>query len=54
MMEFQNPKHSSSKDRDYQGGNSGPRNYHIPKIDMRKLDGNDPIAWILQMEQLFD
>jgi hypothetical protein len=27
---------------------------HIPKIDMRKFDGKDPIRWILQMEQFFD
>ena len=26
---------------------------HIPKIDMRKFDGKDPITWILQMEQFF-
>ena len=28
--------------------------YHIPKIDMRKFDGKDPVTWILQMEQYFD
>jgi hypothetical protein len=27
---------------------------NVPKIDMRKFDGKDPITWILQMEQLFD
>jgi hypothetical protein len=27
---------------------------HVPKIDMRKFYGKDPIAWILQMEQFFD
>src|ERR1700722_11060595 len=27
---------------------------HVPKIDMRKFDGKDPIIWILQMEQFFD
>ena len=25
----------------------GLRMNHIPKIDMRKFDGKDPIAWIL-------
>ena len=34
--------------------NSGPWNYFIPKIDMWKFDGKDPITWIFQMEQLFD
>ena len=33
---------------------SGLRTNHIPKIDMRKFDGKDPITWILQMEQFFD
>ena len=28
--------------------------HHIPKIDMRKFDGKDPVTWILQMEQYFD
>jgi hypothetical protein len=27
---------------------------HVPKIDMRKVDGKDAITWILQMEQFFD
>ena len=30
------------------------KNHHIPKMDMRKFDGNDPITWILQMEKYFD
>ena len=30
----------------HHGFNSGPRNYFIPKIDMRKFDGKDPITWI--------
>jgi hypothetical protein len=32
----------------------GLKRNHVPKIDMRKFDGKDPITWILQMEQLFD
>ena len=34
--------------------NSLPRNYFIPKIDMKKVDVKDPITWIFQMEQFFD
>jgi hypothetical protein len=34
--------------------NFGLKTNHVPKIDMRKFDGKDPITWILQMEQLFD
>jgi hypothetical protein len=34
--------------------NFGLKTNHVPKIDMRKFDGRDPITWILQMEQFFD
>jgi gas vesicle protein len=34
--------------------NFGLKTNHVPKIDMRKFDGKDPITWILQMEQFFD
>jgi hypothetical protein len=34
--------------------NFGLKTNHVPKIDMRKSDGKDPITWILQMEQFFD
>ena len=30
------------------------RGIQLPKIDMRKFDGKDPITWIFQMEQFFD
>jgi hypothetical protein len=30
--------------------NFGLKTNHVPKIDMRKFDGKDPITWILQME----
>ena len=38
------------------GSNQGwfPRGIRLPKIDMRKFDGKDPITWIFQMEQFFD
>ena len=38
----------------HHGFNSGTRNYFIPKIDLRKFDGNDPITGIFQMDQFFD
>ena len=31
-----------------------PKGLQLPKIDMRKFDGKDPITWIFQMEQFFD
>jgi hypothetical protein len=34
--------------------NFGLKTNHIPKINIRKFDGKDPITWILQMEQFFD
>ena len=39
---------------DFIESNVGSKTHHIPKIDMRKFDGKDPAAWILQMEQFFD
>jgi hypothetical protein len=53
-IESQNHDHSSFQDLHHRGFNSTPRNYLIPKIDMRKFDGKDPITWIFQMEQFFD
>ena len=38
----------------HHGFNSGPRNYFIPIIDMRKFDGKDPTTWIFLIEKLFD
>ena len=38
----------------HHGFNLGPRNYFIPKIEMRNFDGKDPIMCICQMEQFFD
>jgi hypothetical protein len=40
--------------QEWRNSNFGLRTNHVPKIDMRKFDGKDPITWILQMEQLFD
>ena len=38
---------------DFIDSNFGFKTHHIPKIDMRKFDGKDPVTWILQMEQYF-
>jgi hypothetical protein len=40
--------------QEWRNSNFGLKTNHVPKIDMRKFDGKDPIKWILQMEQLFD
>jgi len=39
---------------DFINSNIGTKTHHVPKIDMRKFDGKDPVTWILQMEQFFD
>ena len=39
---------------DFIESNLGINTHHIPKIDMRKFDGKDPVTWILQMEKYFD
>jgi hypothetical protein len=40
--------------QEWRNSNFGLKTNHVPKIDMRKFDGKDPITWILQMEQVFD
>ena len=36
---------------DFINSNVGEKNHHIPKMEMRKFDGEDPVTWILQMER---
>ena len=45
---------SSLQDTHFQGFNSIPINYFIPKIDTVKFDDNYPLTWIFQMEQFFE
>ena len=40
--------------QEWRNSKFGLKTNHVPKIDMRKFDGKDPITWILQMEQFFD
>jgi hypothetical protein len=40
--------------QEWRNSNFGFKTNHVPKIDMRKFDGKDPITWILQMEKFFD
>jgi hypothetical protein len=40
--------------QEWRNSNFGLKRNHVPKIDMRKFDGKDPITWIVHMEQLFD
>ena len=37
--------------QEWRNSNFGLKTNYVPKIDMRKFDGKDPITWILQMEQ---
>jgi hypothetical protein len=45
---------TSKMNQEWRNSNFGLKTNHVPKIDMRKFDGKDPITWILHMEQLFD
>jgi hypothetical protein len=40
--------------QEWRNSNFGLKTNHVPKIDMRKFYGKDPITWILHMEQFFD
>jgi hypothetical protein len=39
--------------QEWRNSNFGLKTNHVPKIDMRNLDGKDPITWILQMDEFF-
>jgi chromosome segregation ATPase len=45
---------SRKVNQEWRNSNFGLKTNHVPKIDMRKFDGKDPITWILQMEKFFD
>ena len=40
--------------RDFINSTVGGKDHHIPKMDMIKFYGNDPVTWILHIEQYFD
>ena len=54
MVEETHDENKINVNRDFINSNVGRKNHHIPKMDMRKFDGKDPVTWILQMEQYFD
>ena len=45
---------SLHQDTNFRGFNSAPRNYFIPKINMRLFDGNYPLTWIFRKENFFE
>ena len=54
VVEENHDENKSNFNHDFIESNIGFKNHHIPKVDMRKFDGKDPLNWILQMEQYFD
>jgi hypothetical protein len=40
--------------QEWRNSNIGLKTNYVPKIDMRKFDGKDPITCMLHMEQFFD
>ena len=49
IVEETHDEHKIKVNRDFINSNVGGKNHHIPKMDMRKFDGKDPVTWILQM-----
>jgi gas vesicle protein len=49
-----NDEETRKVNQEWRNSNFGFKTNHVPKIDMRKFDGKDPITWILQIEQFFD
>jgi len=54
VVEETHDENKRNVNHDFIESNVGLKTHHIPKIDMRKFDGKDPVTWILQMEQHFD
>ena len=54
IVEETHDENKINDNHDFINSHAGQKNHHIPKMDMRKFDGNDPVIWILQMEQYFD
>ena len=54
IVEETHDENKINVNRDIINSNVGGKNHHIPKMDMRKFDGKDPVTWILHMEQYFD
>ena len=54
IVEETHDEEKTNVHRDFINSNVGGKNHHIPKMDMRKFDGKDPVTWILHVEQYFD
>ena len=54
IVEEPHDENKINVNHDFINSNVGLKTRHIPKIDMRKFHGKDPITWILHMEQYFD
>ena len=54
MVEETHDENNINVNCDFIKFNVGRKNRHIPKMDMRKFDGKDPVTWILQIEKYFD
>ena len=47
IVEETHDENKINVNRDFINSNVGGKNHHIPKMDMRKFDGKDPVTWIL-------
>ena len=53
IVEETHDENKINVNRHFINSNVGEKNHHIPKMDMRKFDGKDPVTSILHMEQYF-
>ena len=47
IVEENHDENKINVNHDFINSNFGGKNHHIPKMDMRKFDGKDPVTWIL-------
>ena len=54
IVEETHDENKINVNNDFINSNVGGKNHHIPKMDIRKFNGKDPVTWIPHMEQYFD
>ena len=50
IVEETHDENKINVNHDFINSNVGGKNHHIPKMDMTKFYGKDPVTWILYME----
>ena len=53
IIEEAHDENKINVNHDFMNSNVGSKTHHIPKNDIMKFDGKDPVTWTLHMENIF-